>query len=193
MYQRRVRTVERTLSGGFLAISLASSVATLTCSPAGATRLIDVRRERFLGREDAAGQRDLDAERAGADEIQQPPVTRAAEATRCLGDLEFRAGFGDDEIAVERDIDRHAEHVAVHGGHDRLPVHRACQDIAGAGALARRAAEPLEFLTAAQLPLLHVGAAGERAAGTAQDRDERRRGRCRTAASERPVRAPRRR
>ena len=70
--------------------------------------------ERFLSREHAAGQRNLRAERAGADEIQQTPVASPTQTTRRFGDLEFGAGFSNDDIAVERDIDRHAEHISVH-------------------------------------------------------------------------------
>ena len=40
MYQRRVLTVARTESGGFLATSAASSCAMWRCCPSGATRLM---------------------------------------------------------------------------------------------------------------------------------------------------------
>src|SRR5262249_9550433 len=51
-----------------------------------------------------------------------------------------------------------------------LPVDRPGEQIAGVGAEPLRPAEPLELLALAELALMDVGAAGEGATATAQDR-----------------------
>ena len=94
-------------------------------------------------------------------------------AARGLGDLELRALLGDDQVALQHDADREAQHVAVRGGDHRLPVHRLGQKVGGMRAAALRTAELQELLAAAQLALLDVGAAREGAAVAAQDGDLR--------------------
>ena len=140
--------------------------------PVGATRLIRLAGQRFLGGEVTSGQCDLIGERAAA-EVQLRPLLRRTKAARGLGQMEFRSGLGDDQVAVQHHAQSEAENVAVDGGDDRLPVDRLHQQIAGVGAVALRAAQTLELLAGAKLALVHVGAAAKRPAAAAQDRDMR--------------------
>src|SRR5262252_7430157 len=96
---------------------------------------------------------------AKAAEIEQCPVFGAAEASRSLGDLEFGARGGDDQVAFEHDAERQAHRITVRRGDDRFPIDRASQQITGIGAPALRAAMFQELFAPAQLALLHVGAA----------------------------------
>src|SRR5579883_1591694 len=127
--------------------------------------------ECLFRREEAAGQRRLHGESAAAPEMHQAPVLARAQAARGLGDLETRALLGHDQVALQHDADRKAEHVAVRRGDHRLPVHRLGQQVGRVRAAALRAAQPQELLAAPELALLHVGAAREGAAVAAQDRD----------------------
>ena len=67
--------------------------------------------------------RGLHGEGAAAAIVHQRPVFAGAEAARGLGDLELGALLRDDQVALEDDTNREAEHVAVRRGDHRLPVH----------------------------------------------------------------------
>ena len=130
-------------------------------------------RQRLFGGEEAPGQRHFAGESGAAAKIQQRPVFRAAEPARCLGHLELGPGLGDDQVAFQHDPKCQAHRVAVRRGNDRLPVDRSGQQIGGIGAPALRPAMLQELLSAAQLTLMHIGAARKGAAGAADDRDLR--------------------
>src|SRR5215467_2465116 len=87
-YQRRVRTVARTLSGGFWLTSSASArdfeIGSLWRHPVDEPRL-----QRFFGGEEPSGQRHLRAECGATEKLHQPPVARGAESARCLRHLKF--------------------------------------------------------------------------------------------------------
>src|SRR6266851_1486377 len=127
----------------------------------------------LLGGEEAAGEGGFHREGAAAAIVHERPVFPRAQPARGFGDLELRALFGDDQVALQHDADGEAQHVAVRGGDHRLPVDRLGQQVGGMRAPALRPAELQEFLAAAQLALLDVGAAREGTARTVQDGDVR--------------------
>src|SRR5260370_34858584 len=127
--------------------------------------------EGLLGGEEAAGECGFHREGAAAAIVHEGPVFARAPAARGFGALELRALFGDDQVALQHDADGEAQPVAVRGGDHRLPVDRLGQQVGRMRAPALRPAELQEFLTAAQLALLDVGAAREGAAGAVQDGD----------------------
>jgi len=172
MYQRRVRTVahrERRV----LCHLCGELVGDFEVPAFGRNAVDYPGGEGFFGGKEPAGQRDLGREGRRAAEIQQRPIFGAAEASRRLGHLEFGAGGGDDQIALEDDAERQAHRIAVRCRDDRLPIDRAGKQIAGVGAPALRPAVLLEFLALAELTLVHIGAARKGPPVAADDRDLR--------------------
>src|ERR1700730_3185911 len=127
----------------------------------------------LLGAEEAAGECGFHREGAATAIVHERPVFPRAQAARGFGDLELRALFGDDQVALQHDADGEAQHVAVRGGDHRLPVDRLGQQVGGMRAPALRPAELQELLATTQLALLDVGAARESAARAMQDGDVR--------------------
>jgi hypothetical protein len=102
--------------------------------------------------------------------VEQRPVARRGEPARGLGHLEARSGLGDDHLALEHHAEAEADRETVRRGDHRLPVDRPREEVGRVGAPALRAAVLLQVFVAAQLALVHVGAAREGAAVAAQHR-----------------------
>src|SRR5215472_1210076 len=83
---------------------------------------------------------------------------------------ETSARRGDNQVTFEHDSQGKPHRITVRRSDHRLPVDRPRQQIGGIGAPALRAAMMLEFLALPELALMNVGAAGKRAATSADDR-----------------------
>ncbi len=171
MNQRRTRTTDCTLSGGFAAMRCASALGMFDDAPVRRDSADDARLVCFLGAEESSGERNLRGEGAAAAGVEQAPKPRTAEATWCFGDLKACVDIGYDKIALERHTQTKPHDGAVYGGDHRFPVDRANEQIPRMGVGLLRAAEARERLGRPHLPLLNVGPAGECLAGPAEDRD----------------------
>src|SRR6516225_8586453 len=87
-----------------------------------------------------------------------------------LGYLELSSLLGDNQIALQEQPQSKPHHVAMSGGDNRFPVDRPGQQVGRVGIMSLRTAQALEFFTCAQLALLNVGAAGESASSSAENR-----------------------